>query len=169
MSNQNSLHITGTQINYYFHCHHQLWLFSHQITCEQESDVVYLGKVIHETSYDREKKEIEIDRLKLDFLDIRSGIIHEVKKSESFSHAHQWQVLFYLYYLKQKGVEGFKGEINYPALKKTVQVELTQEKEGKLREVLADIQRIIELAVPPDITVKKTVCRKCSYFELCYI
>ena len=98
--NNHNSNLTGTQINYYFHCKRQLWLFSHQITCEQESDVVYLGKVIHETSYDREKKEIEIDRLKLDFLDIRSGIIHEVKKSESFSHAHQWQVLFYLYYLK---------------------------------------------------------------------
>ena len=111
MSNQNSLHITGTQINYYFHCHHQLWLFSHQITCEQESDVVYLGKVIHETSYEREKKEIEIDRLKLDFLDIREGVLHEVKKSASWKATHEWQVLFYLYSLKQKGVTGLQGKL----------------------------------------------------------
>ena len=112
MDLDNSIKFSGTQVNYYFHCHRQLWLFSHHITCEQNSDVVYMGKLIHESTFEREKKEIEIDNLKIDFLDVKDGIIHEVKKSDSFEEAHQWQVLFYLYFLKQKGVANFKGEIH---------------------------------------------------------
>ena len=161
--------ITGTQINFYFHCKRQLWLFSHQINTEQESDVVYLGKVIHETSYQRERKEIEIEQIKLDFLDVREGVLHEVKKSDKWSEAHEWQVLYYLYVLKQKGVTSLHGELNYPVIRRTVSVELTPEREHRLENILADIRRIIQLSVPPDISVKKSVCCKCSYYELCYI
>ena len=169
MDLENQLKFTGTQVNYYFHCQRQLWLFSHHITCEQDSDTVYLGKLIHETSYDRERKEIKIDHLKLDFFDIRDGILHEIKKSDSFEHAHEWQVLFYLYYLKTKGVEGFKGEINYPKLRKRMEVILTQDKERELVEILQDIQRIIQLQSPPHINVKLSLCKKCSYYELCWV
>jgi len=169
MDLENQLQFTGTQVNYFFHCHRQLWLFSHQITCEQDSDTVYLGKLIHEQSYERERKEIEIDHLKLDFFDIRDGILHEIKKSDSFEHAHEWQVLFYLYYLKAKGVKGFKGEINYPKLRKRVEVVLTRDKEQQLDEILKEIHRIILLTFPPPINVKLSVCRKCSYYELCWV
>jgi len=161
--------ITGTQINFYFHCKRQLWFFSHHINTEQESDLVYLGKVIHETSYERERKEVEIDQIKLDFLDVRDGVIHEVKKSDSWSQAHEWQLLYYLYVLKQKGVTGLRGELNYPVIKRTVSVELTPEREKELLIVLADIRRIINQVKPPEIHVKKSVCRSCSYFELCYV
>ena len=169
MSNEKVLHFTGTQINYYFHCKRQLWLFTHQITCEQGSDTVYLGRVIHETSYERERKEVEIDQIKLDFLDVHDGVLHEVKKSDKWSEAHEWQVLYYLYVLKQKGVTGLRGELNYPVIRRTISVELTPEKEQRLENILADIRRIIQLPIPPDISVKKSVCRKCSYFELCYV
>ncbi|MHA1766695.1 MAG: CRISPR-associated protein Cas4 [Promethearchaeota archaeon] len=163
------LNFTGTQINYYFHCHRQLWLFSHHITCEQDSDVVYLGKLIHESTFEREKKEIEIDHLKLDFLDVKDEILHEVKKSDSFEEAHHWQVLYYLYFLKQKGIEDFKGEIHYPKMKKKVVLELTEDKEKELTEILSHIEKIVNLNSPPPISVKLSVCRKCSYYELCWI
>ena len=161
--------ITGTQINFYFHCKRQLWFFSHNINTEQESDTVYLGKIIHETSYNCENKEIEIDQVKLDFIDIRDGVLHEVKKSDSWHEAHEWQVLYYLYILKMKGVKGLRGELNYPVIRRTISVELTAEKEQELEKILTAIQGIIDLPKPPEITVKKSVCRKCSYFELCYV
>ena len=163
------MQITGTLINYYFHCHRQVWLFGRDITMEHESDVVYQGKLIHNDSYDREKKEIEIDNVKLDFFDIRNGILHEVKKSRSFEHAHQWQTLYYLYVLKNKGVHPLKAQINYPVLKKVVDIELTDEKENQLETVMNEINNILALPKPPAITVKMAVCRKCSYFELCHI
>jgi CRISPR/Cas system-associated exonuclease Cas4 (RecB family) len=36
--------ITGTKIAYYFLCKRKLWLFSHNITFEQESEDVKIGK-----------------------------------------------------------------------------------------------------------------------------
>ncbi len=164
-----NIKFTGTQVNYYFHCHRQLWLFSHHITCEQDSDTVYMGKLIHESTFEREKKEVEIDHLKLDFLNIKEGVLHEVKKSDSFEEAHHWQVLYYLYFLKLKGIENFRGEIHYPQMKKTVSLELTAEKENELTKILADIDRVVKLATPPCISVKLSVCKKCSYYELCWV
>jgi CRISPR-associated exonuclease Cas4 len=49
---------TGTQINYCFVCKRKLWLFSHALSMEQTSDAVSLGKLIHETSYARQKTGI---------------------------------------------------------------------------------------------------------------
>jgi len=72
--------ITGTYINYYFHCRRHLWLFAHSINMEQNSDAVTLGKFISETTYKREEHEIQIDDIVLDFYDDKTKIIHEVKK-----------------------------------------------------------------------------------------
>ena len=56
-----NIRFTGTQVNYYFLCKKKLWYFTHDIQMERSSDAVYLGKLIHESSYGREKKEINID------------------------------------------------------------------------------------------------------------
>ncbi|MDD4227554.1 MAG: Dna2/Cas4 domain-containing protein, partial [Mariniphaga sp.] len=47
------MHITGTHFNYYLICHRKLWLFANGINMESNSDLVYEGKLIHETSYSR--------------------------------------------------------------------------------------------------------------------
>lgn len=125
--------------------------------------------MIHETSYERERKEVEIDHVKIDFLDIRNGVLHEVKKSDSWHQAHEWQVLYYLYVLKQKSVCGLRGELNYPVIRRTIQLELTEEREQKLQDILHNIQSIINLPVPSEISMKNNKCSLCSYFELCYI
>ena len=48
---------------------------------------------------------------------------------------HEFQLLYYIYYLKQKGVENLSGQIDYPKLRQTKQVELTIEKELELGSV----------------------------------
>ena len=66
---ETSLVSTGTQINYYFVCYRKLWLFSHGLNMEHTSDTVYMGKLIGEESYYREKNEIRIDDLiTIDFI-----------------------------------------------------------------------------------------------------
>jgi CRISPR-associated exonuclease Cas4 len=195
--------ISGTQIQYFFLCHRKLWLFSHHLQMEQESDQVKVGKLIHESSYQREHKEIEIDSIKIDWLDLKNGILHEVKKSDSFEEAHEWQVLYYLYFLKSSKdlkIDRFEyskiekpngskiindepdlnheniikdnfeltGEIDYPKLKKKVTVILTEEKEKQLKEILINIENLISLSQPPPVDVKFSLCRKCSYLELCH-
>ncbi len=160
--------LTGTHINYYFICHRKLWLFSRGVQMEHTSDTVLLGKLIDESSYERKDKAIDIDgNIVIDWLDEKAGIIHEVKKSDSMEDAHTWQVLYYLWYLKQKGVVGIKGEIDYPKLKQKVEVILTPEKEAELERVRGSIESILIQEQIPD-RINKRFCKTCSYFDLCW-
>lgn len=47
--------LSGLQINYYFICKTKLWLYSHGISLELESENVKLGIILHEDSFKREK------------------------------------------------------------------------------------------------------------------
>lgn len=163
-----SLSFTGTQVNYYFVCRRKLWLFSHHLEMEYMSDMVALGKLVHEESYTREKKEIVIDnKIVIDFSS-GEGIIHEVKKSRAVEEAHLWQLRYYLYYLKQKGIQPVIGEINYPLLRQREQIELTPEIEEHLMRALKAIEKILDQQSPPPILKRRSFCTKCSYFEYCY-
>ena len=160
------LNITGTEFNYYHICKRKLWLFSHDIQMEQESDNVLLGKLLHENSYPRQKKEILIDgTIKIDFLD--EGVVHEVKKSNRMEDSHIGQILYYIYCLRQKGVDIRKGIINYPKQRRTTEVELSEEKEAEIRDTLEKIQEIKSLNQPPEI-LNSGICKKCGYDEFCY-
>jgi len=160
--------ISGTHIEYFHFCKRQLWYFHHQLVCEQESDLVKLGRVIHENSYDREQKEIRIgNNIVLDFADVQAKVIHEVKKSDRMEKAHLWQLKFYLWVLKDKGITGFRGQLDYPKLRKTVIVELTDADCDELSEMTAAIGQVVNAPVP---AARKTkACLKCAYYELCYV
>lgn len=164
-----NIHFTGTQINYYFVCRRKLWLFSNHIQMEHTSDVVKLGKLVGEESFNREKKEIQIDdTIAIDFMELRNNKIHEVKKSRAVEEAHIWQVKYYLYYLKQKGLENITAEINYPLLRKKMEITLSAEDELSLQKTITEIAKIIgEKEVPEKIN--KKFCRKCSYYEFCWV
>jgi len=158
---------TATHVNYYFVCKRKLWLFSHQLNREYESDIVKMGRVIHEESYDREKKEIRIgENLVLDFADVQARVIHEVKKSNKMERAHEWQLKYYLYSLREFGIEDFSGELNYPKLRKTVKVVLTEADIAELEKVLKDIAAINAGPTPQAVKIKP--CLKCAYYEYCF-
>jgi CRISPR-associated protein Cas4 len=157
---------TGTEVNYYFVCPKKLWWFHHGVEMEQESDRVKLGKLVHESSYGRRKKEISIDgKIVLDWRE--DGVIHEVKLTDKMEEAHEFQLLYYIFYLRRKGVENLRGRIDYPKLRQTRDVELTAEKEAKLIECLRDMERITASSVPPAVELMR-ICRSCSYAELCW-
>jgi CRISPR-associated exonuclease Cas4 len=135
---------------------------------EHTSELVSIGKIVDENSYSREGKGIDIDAIiNIDWFDKKNGVIHEVKKSKSVEIAHEMQVLYYIWYLKQKGVEGITGEIDYPLLKQKSIVVLTEEKEKELLQAMAGIDKVVSLEVPPD-RIEKKFCIKCSYYELCW-
>ena len=157
---------TGTEVGYYFICRKKLWWFHHGIQMEQESDRVKLGKLVHEKSYERKKKEISIDnKIVLDWQ--ADGVIHEVKLTDSMEEAHEFQLLYYIFYLKQKGVEGLTGQIDYPKLRQTREIELTAEKESELKQALREMGKIVTLDKPPTAEYMK-ICRSCSFAELCW-
>jgi len=163
--------VGGIKVNYYFHCKTQLWLFSHFLTQEQESDLVILGKVIEDSVFkDIKARNIIIDQtISLDF--VKKGntlIVLDVKKSSKFFEAHYHQLLYYLWYLKKvKGISNVKGILSYPKERKREEVVLTPEGEGKICKVLSEISKIVSLETPPP-PVYKPYCRKCSYFEFCF-
>lgn len=159
--------VTGTKINYYFVCHRKLWFFTRNISMEHNSEKVEIGKTIHEISYNRKKKEIELEGVKIDFFDKNRGLIHEVKKSKSLEESHIWQLKFYLMYFKKLGLE-LKGEINYPLIRKTEKVELIPGDEIYLNDVVQNIMTISSNTKLPCV-INKKICKECSYYELCYV
>lgn len=160
--------ITGMMIYYLIVCKRKLWYFLHQIQMEQDNENVLIGKYLDESSYIRDDKHIEIDGvINIDF--IRSKrILHEVKKSRNIEEASIWQVKYYLYYLKRKGVDNITAKIDYPLLKQTVDVILSKEDEARLISFCDEIQSFNAMASPPE-EKKKNICKACAYYDLCYI
>ena len=161
--------ITGTLINYYFHCQTQCWLHANRINLEDNSEDVRIGKVLHQINEEKNKTaEISIDNIKID--KITRDYLVEVKKSDSDPEAVKWQVLLYLYKLKQKGVEK-KGKIEYIEKrgdKKVEFIELNENNERELLEVLNRIEDLMNQEIPPAPKFENK-CKKCAYFEYCFI
>lgn len=159
--------VTGVQVNYYFICKTKLWFFSHYTTMEHTSDTVYLGKLLHESTY-KDTEGLTIDRIAIDFIEQGDGLLlHEVKKSKKMESAHIYQLLYYIYDLNKKGIKA-RGIINYPKLRKKFPVELTPETQAEIENILKNIEDIIRLPQPPH-PEKKPYCRTCSYYELCWV
>lgn len=160
--------ITGVMIYYYFVCKRKLWYFVHEISMEAENENVMLGKLLDENCYQRGEKHINIDNvINIDFIKEHKEL-HEVKKSRAIEEAGIWQVKYYLYYLKQRGVDGLKAKIDYPLIKKNLIVELTQEDETKLEDIIREIHTLKERRNPPEFH-KEKICGKCAYHDLCFI
>lgn len=164
------MQITGTHFNYYLLCHRKLWLFANGIQMEQTSDLVYEGKLIHETSYPRRSEkyeEIELEGIKIDYYDPKNKVVHEIKKSDKHEEAHEWQVKYYLYVLERNGVEGASGLLEYPRLHKTDEVLLTTPDREAIRDMTAEIGKIILAEHCPE-AISKPKCKSCSYFDFCW-
>lgn len=160
--------ITGVMVYYYKVCPRKLWYFYHEIQMEQENENVLIGKILDEETYKKDDKHINIDNvINIDF--IRSqGVLHEIKKSKKIEEAGILQVKYYLYYLSKRGVLDIKAKIDYPLLKKTVEVELTEEDIFEIENILQQIEEIVEKDVAPKLQ-KKSICKSCAYYELCFI
>lgn len=160
--------ITGVMIYYYEVCKRKLWYFYNEIQMEQGNENVAIGKTIDEETYKRDEKHINIDNIiNIDF--IRSkGILHEVKKSKKIEEASVLQVKYYLYFLKKKGVDNIKAKIDYPLLKQSIDVNITDEDIISIENILVDIQNIVTSSKPPELE-KKRICKACAYYDLCFI
>lgn len=174
------MNITATHLNYYFICHRKLWLFANGIQMEHNSEAVAEGKFIHETSYPQraEKyREIElsfpwkddIDLFgKIDFYDAGNKIIHEIKKSDKMEEAHAWQVKYYIWLLELNGIPQVKAILEYPRLRETREVCLSEEDREVLQATVLKVRDTVKREVCPE-KINKKFCKKCSYYDLCYV
>jgi len=160
--------ITGLMVYYYEVCKRKLWYFVNEIQLEENNSNVILGKLLEENTYTRDEKKINIDGvINIDFIRSKK-VLHEIKKSNSIEPASLLQVQYYLYYLEKKGLIGLKGILNYPLLKQTVEVNLTDEDRENLDNIIIGIKEILRKESPPALE-KKGICKKCAYFDLCFV
>lgn len=160
--------ISGTMFYYYFVCKRKLWFFANEIQMESENEDVIIGKLIDENSYSRELKHVLIDNtVNIDFIK-EWKILHEVKKQKSVEEAGIWQLKYYIYFLRKRGINIEKGILDYPKLKKREEIFLTEEDEKRIEEILLEIREIVNLKLSPKLE-KLKICKKCAYFEYCYI
>lgn len=160
--------ITGTLVWYYYICRREVWLMAHELNPETENSFLELGRLIHEDSYSREKKEFTAPGMKIDLLRKRDGqlIVAEIKKSSRFTKSATMQLVYYLWRLREMGIEA-GGELLVPKERKRFPVELTDELESNLLKAMEDIERIMNLEKPP-APAKISFCRNCAYAEFCW-
>ncbi len=155
-------------VYYYFVCERKLWYFLNQIGMEQNSELVSIGKILDDTAYDREDKGILIDdTINVDFIG-NKAVLHEIKKTKAIEEAGIWQLKYYMYYLEQKGVKDISAEIDFPLLRETKSVVLEDGDRDVLENVIKNIEEIAEMDKPIEPKNSK-ICKKCAYFDLCYV
>ena len=140
---------------------------------EQNSELVEIGKILDETSYNREKKGILIkgilidNTINVDF--VKNGaVLHEVKKTKAIEEAGIWQIKYYMYYLESRGVKDIKAKIDFPLLRETKEIVLEREDKEVLENIIKNIEDIENQDKPPKV-INSKICKNCSYFDLCYV
>lgn len=164
------MRVNGTLINYYFHCKRQCYLHGNRLNLEDNSENVKIGKAIHEEKKSKSKNsEIAIDNIRIDKL--TSDYLIEIKKSDADVEACKWQLLYYLKVLKDKGIKR-KGKLEFveknKGNNKILYFELNDELLQDLEKYIDEIERLIESDEIPEV-LNKVKCKKCAYYEYCYI
>lgn len=164
------MRITGTLVNYYVHCKRQCYLFGNKINLEDNSELVKIGKALHEEKLKNNKKtEIELENIKIDRL--TDEYLTEVKKSDSDVEAAKWQMYYYLYVLKKYGINK-KGRLEFIEKSKKTSFfigELNDEIIEKLEKMLKDIEFLILSEEIPEEKLTEKQCMKCAYYSYCYL
>lgn len=164
------MRVNGTLINYFFHCKRQCWLHANRLNLEDNSEIVKIGKAIHEEREEKGKNtELSIENIKIDKL--TAEYLIEVKKSDADVEASKWQLILYLKILKDKGIER-KGKLEFveknKSKNKVIYVELNNELIKQLDGIVKEIEMLVEIDSIPN-SINKPTCKKCAYYEYCYI
>lgn len=159
-------HINATIFYAYQVCKREAWFYYHRLNPPQEHELLDLGRLTHETSYRRSRKEIFVDQLlKIDLL--RGELVAEVKRSSKHKEAAKMQLAFYLFYLKHEKGLNLEGILLFPKERKAEPIVLTPELEHKVGNILQEMKSALTADQPPP-PVKIRYCSSCSFFELCW-
>lgn len=174
--------ITGMLMGYYLICPRKAWLSQRGLWMEQESEAVMIGRLIDQSTYQRANKAIDLEAQlpdgsllvgRVDWAELKEGILHETKKGRACEEAHIWQLRFYLWLLKRCEVLGpdgkpFTGMLNYPRLRKTIPVPFNAEDEKRLEKMTNQLKKLLSQDHPPERSQHQAFCKKCAFEELCH-
>lgn len=160
--------ITGTLVQSYNICKRQTWLMAHQIVPDQDHPYIEIGRLLDEETYSRDKKKISFENVVIDIIRSDEGdiVVGEVKKSSKAQESARLQLAFYLYKLKQNGIDA-KGLLLFPEERKRMPVELTPILEQELEDIFKGINLAVSMNVPPP-PQKIGYCKNCGYREFCW-
>ncbi len=156
-------------MNYYFHCKRQCYLFGNKLNMEDNSEIVKVGKALHSEINNQNNSEIAVDNIKIDKL--TDKYLVEFKKSDADEEATKWQTLYYLWVLRNKGIKR-KGKVEYfEKNKRESKIRIYELDENIEVEIELYIEKIEELLASYKIpsVEKKPHCKKCAYYEYCFI
>ena len=139
---------------------------SHEITPDEDASTLDLGRAVHEIFYRKMLREVSMEGIKIDIFKRAERTVCEVKTSSKFVEAARFQLLYYIFRLKEYGVYS-NGWILIPMEKRKIFVKLNEDAEQALLKVLSEIKKIVEMENPPP-PVKIPFCRKCAYREFCW-
>ena len=152
--------ITGTLIKNYLHCRREAYLYYYGINFR--NDLVRIGEILHEEAH---AKEFVFENLKVD--DIHNQTIIEFKKTLSNEEGARFQLLWYLKYFKDHGVN-MTGKLINLTTKDKKEIKLTDENEKSLNNLIEEIKTTLKGPVPKRKNKKKE-CRGCSFFNYCWV
>ena len=135
--------MNGTLINYYFHCKRQLWLSYNKINLELNSEDVLIGKELH----------------------------NELNKSKNTEIASIMQLKYYLYILNSYNIkkDGKLKIIEKDKTTRDIKIKYDKKVEQEVKDTIIEIDKIINNSTIPTINKDVKKCKKCSYYEFCWI
>ncbi len=161
--------LTATLLGYFGVCPREAWLMGHALDPFPDHELLVLGRLLQETSYPQERKEVALPGMRLDLLTQgrHTLVVAEVKRSSGQREAHLLQLGYYLLRLREMGVEA-QGELRYPKEKRVERVTLTQELEARVREAERALTELLQKPAPPP-PKRIPACSGCAYFEFCFV
>lgn len=145
-------------------CKRKLWLHNKWIWTNEDDINIIIWKINQENFNDEELKigNISIDKIK-------KWVVYEYKKSDSFSEWSIAQLENYIYLLNNK----YNIKINKWILKikewQDIEIEYNEKLKENYINNFNEIKKIINDKKMPSIENNLNVCKKCWYFEKCYI
>lgn len=160
--------VVGSYVQAYLICPRQVWLMSRQICPDEDNVYLELGRLIGAQAYGRERKEVRLEHLSIDL--VRRGgrdfIVGEVKKSSRAREAARMQLAFYLYELREMGIEA-EGELLFPDERRRERLILDDSLARQVEELKIRVLTLIYRDQPPP-PEKIHFCNKCAYAEFCW-
>ena len=161
--------MNGTLINYYYICKRKLWLSYNKINLESNSEDVLIGKELHNELNKSKNTEIELDGIKIDKL--TDDYVIEVKKSDSNIESSIMQLKYYLYILNSYNIkkDGKLKIIEKDKTTRDIKIKYDKKVEQEVKDTIIEIEKIINNSTIPAINKDIKKCKKCSYYEFCWI
>ncbi len=103
----------------------------------------------------------------VDWAELAKGIIHETKKGKAPARAEEAQVRYYMWWMRNHGMEIHTGIIHYPKQKRTRKLSWTQDMERAVLNDLAEARKVVKATTPPAFNAR-SICKSCAYQEFCF-